>query len=442
MAAQHDRWSGDGERLVVAYANDGEMVIAVARLALIILFLFRYVFDRHPGFGDSAPHFAQRIVAHLVGIAFSIWIVRYARTRRLGLGAHLSLTATDAVLCFLSLRTNILWADAWAGLLRMPDVAFLAVLIFASGLRLHQSAVVLALVLNVTSLILLVRIDRAVHGARLTYGMNDVQIIALQLAAAGAAAATSVWAARRALRQLAAESERVARGRRYLHEVLREHHDVRTLLSTARLQLDFLRRDRDRDDGAPRVAAVERAVVEIGEVLDDIKRRTFAELAVADDIAEVDPGPLVDSALAVARDRFPAATIVASLPEALPRVLIFGGERALAHVIVNVLVNACEGDGTRHAARVAVQVSPEPAGRARRVVFEIVDDGPGFRPDLLQGSLKGGLSTKASGTGLGLSLIAGIVEASGGTIRLENAAPAGARVLLSLRAVGTTTATR
>jgi signal transduction histidine kinase len=423
--------SGDVERLVLAYANDGEMAIAVARVVLLLALAARFAFARPLAFGDTGVHVAQRLAGSVVGIAGSVWIVLLARRRRLRLGAHLACAAFDATLCFLGLRADVLWASgSYLGILRMPDIAFLSVLVFGSALRLYGTAVAAAVVLSTASLAWIVRLDRAVHGDRIGYLAKDVQVIALQLAAASAAALVAAWIARRALRHLAAEAGRATRGRRHLHEVLREHHDVRTLLSAARLHLGFLRRDRHSETGGDaeaRLDAVERAVEEVGDLLDGIKTRTFGELAVADDIAVVDPASILEGAVSVARERFPDTVVRAALPDSLPTVLLFGGDRALAHVVVNLLVNACEGDGGRRARHVDLRVTAERRPRSR-LLFEIIDDGPGFPPDLLERPLNGGLTTKRHGSGLGLSLIAAILEPSGGTIRVQNASGQGARV--------------
>ncbi len=112
------------------------------------------------------------------------------------------------------------------------------------------------------------------------------------------------------------------------------------------------------------------------------------------------------------------------------------GSRALvlcsAHVLVNLLANACEGDGVRAARHAQVRLWRDPE-RPGHLTFEVADDGPGFPSELLATALRGGLTTKAEGTGVGLSLVARIVETSSGTIALENLPPGGARVVVRLR---------
>ena len=98
---------------------------------------------------------------------------------------------------------------------------------------------------------------------------------------------------------------------------------------------------------------------------------------------------------------------------------------------VNILANACEGDGERGPSRVDVRL--ESAPDAESVVVEFADDGPGFPAQLLDTPCRGGMTTKRDGTGMGLALVANLVGASGGSLRLRNAPKGGARVLLSLR---------
>jgi signal transduction histidine kinase len=417
-------------RLLRERANDGEMIIAVARMILSAALLVRYLILEGPGHGDPATRVVRRVVGSCLVIGLSALLVRRARAQALGRAAHTLCSVWDALVCFFALRANILWAGSgYDGILRMPDVAFLSVLVFGSALRLHWEAVVASLVLNAGSLAVLVGLDRATNGPTIV-AVKDVEIVCMQLAVAAAAALVCVWATGRLVRHLAREGERVTRGRRYLDEMLREHHDLRTLLSTASLQLGLVKRDRGAFDVVDRLDVIERAVGGIAAIVSDIKSRTFGELAVTAELSEASLEAILDSAVGLARDRFATVAIQTECRTAIPRVRIFGGDRALTHVLVNVLVNACEGDGDRRPSR--VQVRATSVAPAARVLIEISDDGPGFLPQLLEIPWRGGLTTKRDGTGLGLTLISDLVNASGGTICLQNPPEGGARVVLSL----------
>src|SRR5262249_18710611 len=68
------------------------------------------------------------------------------------------------------------------------------------------------------------------------------------------------------------------------------------------------------------------------------------------------------------------------------------------------------------------------------VVVDVEDTGPGIAPGDLPRIFDPFFTTKpvGEGTGLGLSLAIGIVEAHGGTLRVENIAGGGARFTLGL----------
>lgn len=96
-----------------------------------------------------------------------------------------------------------------------------------------------------------------------------------------------------------------------------------------------------------------------------------------------------------------------------------GGQDAFARCALNLLTNACEGDGIRQATRIRVRCRTVRG----RILFQVRDDGPGFSAAGLHG-----LTTKKDGTGLGLTFARAIVEASGGTMMLDNLKTGGASV--------------
>jgi two-component system NtrC family sensor kinase len=103
----------------------------------------------------------------------------------------------------------------------------------------------------------------------------------------------------------------------------------------------------------------------------------------------------------------------------------------ILQVLVNLLVNArqaIESTG-RAGGTIRIRTVTEPAG----VRVEIADDGGGIPPELLSRIFDPFFTTKPPGvgTGLGLSLCQGIVEAHGGTIRVRTE-PAGATFLVRL----------
>ena len=142
--------------------------------------------------------------------------------------------------------------------------------------------------------------------------------------------------------------------------------------------------------------------------------------------------PVIPDALAVVGTRFAAVELRSATDCATTRVILFGGERALIHVLINLLVNACEGNGCQGASSVEVRTGIDPA-RPGFVRLEVTDDGPGFQPQILNAGPQRGLTTKNEGGGLGLGLILRLVQASGGDLAIENRREGGARVSVWLR---------
>jgi signal transduction histidine kinase len=98
---------------------------------------------------------------------------------------------------------------------------------------------------------------------------------------------------------------------------------------------------------------------------------------------------------------------------------------SFAEIFGNLLDNAA-----RHARRV---VRVDATHDAARLTFTVYDDGPGIPADQREGVLRRGVRLDETGVGhgLGLSIVADLVEATGGAITLGEAPDRGLRVTLS-----------
>ena len=101
-----------------------------------------------------------------------------------------------------------------------------------------------------------------------------------------------------------------------------------------------------------------------------------------------------------------------------------------------MLENAVQHAGEVSSLRVSIGDTGEPA---RRVRFEVEDQGPGFAKETLERAFEAFYSGpsdeagKESGSlGLGLNLVARIARAHGGRAFAENRAEGGARAVLEL----------
>jgi two-component system NtrC family sensor kinase len=100
----------------------------------------------------------------------------------------------------------------------------------------------------------------------------------------------------------------------------------------------------------------------------------------------------------------------------------------LRQAFVNVVMNACEA--MPRGGRLAVETALVEDGRWVEVAFQ--DSGPGIPPDHLSKIFDPFFTTKERGTGLGLSVVYGIVERHGGKVEIGTELGKGTRVMLRL----------
>jgi len=126
----------------------------------------------------------------------------------------------------------------------------------------------------------------------------------------------------------------------------------------------------------------------------------------------------------------PAAHIEAQLAEALPT--LQGDPAQLRQVIHNLVANArdaaCQHRGTADA-RIMVQTRLIQAEDGTRSVrLRVIDNGPGFAPQVIARVFEPYVTTKATGTGLGLAIVKKIIEEHHGRVDISNQDDGGARI--------------
>lgn len=208
-------------------------------------------------------------------------------------------------------------------------------------------------------------------------------------------------------------------------------HEVNNPLQYLSLNLEDLR-DRHLPEATGEAAE---ALAQSFEATDRIRRivdglRAYAQNATPK-LERLDPREVVLAALRVASPRLRHLPEFRPTLDPVPRVL--GDEGRLVQAVVNAVVNASlvAGRPGGPALAIGVRTYTAPAGDA---VIEVRDNGPGFPRELLPRLGEPFVSTRilAGGTGLGLFVIRGIVDAHGGVLELENARGGGAVLRLRL----------
>jgi signal transduction histidine kinase len=124
---------------------------------------------------------------------------------------------------------------------------------------------------------------------------------------------------------------------------------------------------------------------------------------------------------------------------AAPKVAGYFDATQLEQVLINLIKNATEaGSGETD---VEVRLTTHADGATE---IDVLDRGPGFSSEALKNALMPLYTTKASGSGMGLSLSQEITEAHGGSIGVSNRPEGGAwiRVILPGRATNGADLTR
>jgi signal transduction histidine kinase len=109
---------------------------------------------------------------------------------------------------------------------------------------------------------------------------------------------------------------------------------------------------------------------------------------------------------------------------------VAGHPQKLRQVMLNLIKNGAEAAGPGGTIRVGL--SQPPAGGAEIVVS---DTGPGLPAEAGRRLFEPFFTTKPAGTGLGLAVSLGIVQAHGGTLEADSPAAGGARFIIRLPAV-------
>jgi signal transduction histidine kinase len=417
--------------VVADAAFRGERQIAWLRIGFCGVVLARFVALDQAG---VFPYLVN-IPAILLAIACSGWILGQIRRRRASYRALVVSVSVDAIVCFVSLLQTVLWprpGAAYAGLLCLPDVAAILVTTFAAGFRVWPRLAAFGGAFNLASYLALLAIDRYAWGSALRYGTHEAVFFLILLSAVVALSLATAVRTLKLVESGADATLRFDRARRSLTELVRDHHDARSLLSAAAVTSELILRSLPAapagQDGAPgdEVPSRARRLKEDLEVatgfLTEVSERAYDELEALSEPQIVELSQVLPTVVERLRGRFP------SLPLELvirgdAAVHLPGGARSLERMLYNFVDNAVDGDGNRGASRVWFRSDVRDA----LVSLTVEDDGPGFGA-----AVPVRQTSKRRGMGIGLELAGRVLTAVGGQLTCSNRSEGGARVSLEL----------
>ena len=125
---------------------------------------------------------------------------------------------------------------------------------------------------------------------------------------------------------------------------------------------------------------------------------------------------------------FQNITVIRQLSNGIPTVR--GDTQQVNHMFMNIILNAAQAMQGRGTLTLSTNLSED----GERVVIEIADTGPGIPENILPHIFEPFFTTKeeGEGTGIGLSLVYGIVESHEGKIRALNNSPCGTSFVIEL----------
>jgi signal transduction histidine kinase len=354
----------------------------------------------------------------VVGILFSAYVLAWVKTPPKGTALWMVSVTLDALAVHTALSENALWPrPGYAGILHMPDSMGILLATVGAGLRLSLPVALVGGLMNLLGVFVLVSIDGAVSGLGVHNQALHLSIYLIFVGASALLAVIFAYGTRHIVARAAAAALRAEHAEHGLGTVLADCHDARSLLTSVRLGAELVGRRTDQPDHpeSQRLRLARDCLLEdlrsVEELILGVSSRALSDLSVLSPPAPVPLAASVERVLRPLRLRFDHVVFaVDDVPDELD-VLVGGGERALDRVLLNLLTNACEGDGKQGARNVTVQA--EACTDPHWIELRVVDDGPGLASPAPE------TSTKTGGLGVGLRVVRGIIEASGGSVAVQ-----------------------
>ncbi len=142
--------------------------------------------------------------------------------------------------------------------------------------------------------------------------------------------------------------------------------------------------------------------------------------------------PLFESAELLTREDFRERNVILEIEPPPPGKLLYGDERAVKQMLVNLLSNAAKFSGSGDLVRISAR-SRSDGG----LEIAVRDQGSGIPAELLNrvfepfSQAQGMTTSQGHGTGLGLPLVRSLIELHGGRIAIESRVGSGTAVTLS-----------
>lgn len=211
-------------------------------------------------------------------------------------------------------------------------------------------------------------------------------------------------------------------------------HEIKNPLTPIQLSAERLRRKLLGGMNSEDAQLLERATHTIVQQVDAMKQmvNAFSEYARAPDmrLTHFSLNQLVTEVTELYRLQDPTAEIRLELDPALPDIHADRGR--MRQLLANLITNGIEALAGVPNGCVELSTRQQRAEGALAAVISVMDNGPGFRREMLGRLFDPYVTGKPRGTGLGLAIVKRIVEEHGGRIEADNRPEGGARILVTL----------
>lgn len=203
-------------------------------------------------------------------------------------------------------------------------------------------------------------------------------------------------------------------------------HEVRNPLGAIQLYSNLLRRECG--ELTPALRLIEK--IESGiQAIDRVVHETLSLTPRPQRFMPRDVRSLLDESAEACQSRAAHAGVTLFVESELTEIFVSADGDGLKRVLINLITNAVEVAPAGSAIDIAARVE---SGEAR---ITVRDRGPGLPDELIDRVFDPFVTTKATGTGLGLTIAHRLVEAHGGMIAVRNHADGGAEFEIRLPAV-------
>ena len=217
-------------------------------------------------------------------------------------------------------------------------------------------------------------------------------------------------------------------------------HEVKNPLAGIEVMAGILKRQLSESQDAQSI---------LGDIIKEAKMANAIVLEVLEfvrpirlQVERVSLADVVRDAISMAESHVPRGDVRVAVTLPPDLVPIQGDPHQLRQLFTNLLTNAFEALAGRGAVSILATALPEdepPAGgegAGPMVQVEIVDDGPGVPPDVLERIFSPFFTTKPQGSGLGLAIVRKIVDAHDGRIDVSAKVGAGTQFRVTLPVTG------